>query len=49
MIAAKISRAFHCMNCQSEPMSILRAAFFFDREFARRAREDIGRANDECA
>jgi hypothetical protein len=28
MTTAKISRSFHCMNCQSEPMSILRAAFF---------------------
>jgi len=28
MIAAKISRSFHCLNCQSEPMSIVYAAFF---------------------
>jgi len=28
MIAAKISRSFHCLNCQSEPMSIVCAAFF---------------------
>jgi len=28
MIAAKISRCFHCLNCQSEPMSIVCAAFF---------------------
>jgi hypothetical protein len=28
MIAAKISRSFHCLNCQGEPISILSAAFF---------------------
>jgi hypothetical protein len=28
MIAAKTSRSFHRLNCQSKPMSILRAAFF---------------------
>jgi hypothetical protein len=49
MITAKISRSFHCLNCQSAPMSILRAAFFFDHEIARRARKEIGTANDESA